>query len=304
MVSPRVSVVIATYNRSSVLRYAIECVLAQTVSDWELIVVGDACTDDTEQVVKSFGDERIRFVNLPVNSGEQATPNSEGMRLARGEYVALLNHDDFWTPDHLAAALEVIPGADVATAVIVIMSPSGEAHLTGACPRGVFEPHVFIPASGWLFRRELVARVGPWRKAHTMFLAPSQEWIFRAWKRGMRIRSTGKPTVIAIPSGGRARSYSESHTDEHERMATLLRESQLDHLLAQAAVRMATDIVAATPARLFLRAATILIRRLVFALGGHPHSLRFAFLYGRRGGFLESLHRTRGLPPLPRQEPR
>ena len=66
-----VSVVMATYNRPRALRLAVASVRAQTFTDWELIVVGDACTDETAEVVAGFGDARIRFVNLPVRCGEQ-----------------------------------------------------------------------------------------------------------------------------------------------------------------------------------------------------------------------------------------
>ena len=58
--------------------------LHQSHAGWELWVVGDACTDDTEQVVDSFGDERIHFVNLDRNVGEQSGPNNEGFRRSRG----------------------------------------------------------------------------------------------------------------------------------------------------------------------------------------------------------------------------
>src|SRR5262245_41215209 len=98
---PAISVVTATFNRSHVLRLAIESVRRQTVSDWELIVVGDACTDDTAAVVAGFGDERIRFVNLARNHGEQSVPNNAGTELANGRYLAYLNHDDLWFSDHL-----------------------------------------------------------------------------------------------------------------------------------------------------------------------------------------------------------
>src|SRR5689334_3630760 len=88
---PSVSIIIATYNRANVLRYAIESVRWQTCTDWELWVVGDACTDDTEQVVRSFEDPRIHFLNLPKNVGDQSGPNNEGVRRSRGKFLAYLN---------------------------------------------------------------------------------------------------------------------------------------------------------------------------------------------------------------------
>ena len=68
---PRVSIITSTFNRSNVLRLAIASVRRSTFEDWELLVVGDHCTDDTEAVVSAFGDSRIRFFNLPQNHGEQ-----------------------------------------------------------------------------------------------------------------------------------------------------------------------------------------------------------------------------------------
>src|SRR3954454_6675325 len=94
MESPAVSIVVATYNRSNVLELAIASALAQTFEDWEMLVVGDACTDDSEQVVKSFGDDRIGWTILPVNYGDQSIPNTHGVERSTGRYVAFLNHDD------------------------------------------------------------------------------------------------------------------------------------------------------------------------------------------------------------------
>ena len=107
---PAVSVIIATYNRSQPLRHAIRSVCNSTLSDWEVIVVGDACTDDTAEVVSSFDDPRIRFVNLPSRCGDMSGPHNHVLPLARGRYVAFLNHDDLYLPDHLAkcvAELEI-----------------------------------------------------------------------------------------------------------------------------------------------------------------------------------------------------
>src|SRR5262249_28181342 len=103
--SPLVSIITATYNRSNVLQYTIASVLRATFADWELLVVGDACTDDTEEVVSAFHDPRIRFFNLAQNVGEQSGPNNAGCQYARGSYIAYLNHDDLWLPGHLATAL-------------------------------------------------------------------------------------------------------------------------------------------------------------------------------------------------------
>ena len=61
---PQVTVILPTYNRSSVLRYAIASVLRQTFTDFELLVIGDGCTDDSAQVVAEAGDARVRWVAI------------------------------------------------------------------------------------------------------------------------------------------------------------------------------------------------------------------------------------------------
>ena len=76
--SPQVTVIIATYNRSGALRYAISSVLAQTYRDFELLVVGDACTDDSASVAAEFADPRVRWHNLSTNCGNQFGPNNHG----------------------------------------------------------------------------------------------------------------------------------------------------------------------------------------------------------------------------------
>ena len=96
--SPAVSVIIATYNRAHTLRHAVQSVRNSSFTDWELIVVGDACTDDSAECVAAFNDPRIRFVNLPDRTGHQSGPNNHGLALARGKYVAFLNHDDLFFP--------------------------------------------------------------------------------------------------------------------------------------------------------------------------------------------------------------
>ncbi len=109
---PHVSVITATYNWSSVLRYAIESVLGQTPTDFEMLVVGDGCTDSSAEVVTSFNDPRLRWHNLPENTGHQSAPNNAGLAMARAEFIAYLGHDDLWYPIHLAKMVNMLESSD------------------------------------------------------------------------------------------------------------------------------------------------------------------------------------------------
>ncbi len=104
---PIVSVVIPTYNRATLIGRAIHSVLVQTIDDWELIVVDDASTDNTEEVVSSFEDFRIRYYSHQLNRGGSAARNT-GIQKARGKYVAFLDSDDEWLPTKLERQLRLL----------------------------------------------------------------------------------------------------------------------------------------------------------------------------------------------------
>ena len=99
---PKVSVIIPTYNRASLLRRSIQSVLNQTFQDFEIIVVDDCSTDNTEQVVKNFQekDKRIRYIKHKENKGGAAARNS-GIKASKGEFIGLLDDDDEWLPKKL-----------------------------------------------------------------------------------------------------------------------------------------------------------------------------------------------------------
>ncbi len=96
---PFVSVIIPVYNRYDFVRRAIDSVLSQTYRNFELIVVDDGSTDDTSRVKSDYGD-RIRYVRHPDNRGVAAARNT-GIREAAGEWIALLDSDDWWLPEKL-----------------------------------------------------------------------------------------------------------------------------------------------------------------------------------------------------------
>ncbi|MBV5345705.1 MAG: glycosyltransferase family 2 protein, partial [Rhodoferax sp.] len=155
--APTVSIIIASYNWSSVLHCAITSALRQTLKNFELIVVGDGCTDDSEAVVRSFSERRIQWRNLPFNSGSQSEPNNYGVSIARGRYIAYLGHDDLWHPTHLERLVRSAErtDADVAVSYCVMLGPprSDVRVLTGVPKRTGSERHFFAPPSSILHRR-------------------------------------------------------------------------------------------------------------------------------------------------------
>ncbi len=98
--APTISVIIPTYNRAEWVKTAIDSVLAQTCAPDELIVVDDGSTDQTPMILTGYGD-LIRTIRQD-NQGVSAARNC-GIRAASGELIALLDSDDYWLPDKLAA---------------------------------------------------------------------------------------------------------------------------------------------------------------------------------------------------------
>lgn len=110
--SPAVSIIVPAYNASPYIERTIRSVLAQTFSDWELLIVDDGSKDNTAALVQTFSDPRISLIRQP-NGGVSRARNN-GLSKARGTYVALLDADDEFLPDNLSkkiAALENDPQA-------------------------------------------------------------------------------------------------------------------------------------------------------------------------------------------------
>lgn len=102
---PRVSVIIPTYNSAAMVQEAIGSVLAQTYADLEVVVMDDGSTDDTESVVRRFGD-RVRYFKQE-NQGVSAARNA-GINKSLGDYVAFLDSDDLWLPEKLSAQIPLL----------------------------------------------------------------------------------------------------------------------------------------------------------------------------------------------------
>ena len=107
--TPKVTVLLAVRNGEPYIHEAVRSVLDQTFTDFELLVVDDASTDATAEIIEGFGDGRVRLLRNEQNLGQVPSLN-RGLREARGEYVARLDADDVCRPTRLAREVEILDG--------------------------------------------------------------------------------------------------------------------------------------------------------------------------------------------------
>ena len=103
---PIVSIIVPTYNRSNLVVRAIKSVLTQSFTDFELIVVDDASTDDTQQLIAEIKDTRIKIIRHEKNKGAPVARNT-GIKSSIGEYIGFLDDDDEWLPEKLEKQLKL-----------------------------------------------------------------------------------------------------------------------------------------------------------------------------------------------------
>ena len=122
-----VSILMPAFNYARFLREAVDSVLAQSDPDWELVVIDDASTDETWDILQSYADPRIRSSRAERNRGLAATVN-EALRRSTGDVIGVLNSDDRYRPDYLArlrGAFAEHPGIDVYGTYISVIDSEG-----------------------------------------------------------------------------------------------------------------------------------------------------------------------------------
>ena len=125
---PKVTVIMPAYNAAQFIEAAIRSVMAQTVNDWELLVIDDGSRDDTCQIVEQLaaGEPRVQLLRNEKNMGVANTRN-RGLSLCRGEFAAFLDSDDIWLPDKLQKQLDLLEstGAALCYTAYGIMDAAG-----------------------------------------------------------------------------------------------------------------------------------------------------------------------------------
>ena len=233
--NPRVSVVITTYNRASLLPRAVDSVLAQTYEDYELVIVDDCSTDDTPEVMRTFADSRIRAIRHADNMGQSAAVNT-GIRLARGEYIAFLDDDDEWVDQKLQRQVETLAASDPRVGLVYTwfdyVDATGSVRRAGrrcAISGDVWENLLGweypAPTSAYLVRAKAAREIGGFDEALTIltdrdFLTRlSRQWrvavvreVLMLMHEGQHVRTAQRPGALE----GIAR-YLKSHICRFER---------------------------------------------------------------------------------------
>ena len=208
---PFFSVIVSTFNRSRFIVPTIQSALWQTYPHFEVLVIGDGCTDDTEAVLKEHFVARVSWHNLGSNHGSQSYPNNEGIERARGSHVAYLGHDDIWSPEHLATLAKVIKrqNPDFAVSGAVFHKPpgAGAPRITGLVVDPVKVARHFYPPSSFAHRRLALDTLGGWPDPNSVAAPVDCHLILSARDQGLSFASTEVITVHKFAAGHRYLSY-------------------------------------------------------------------------------------------------
>lgn len=272
-----------------------------------------ATTPLSNWLAQADQDHRIRFINLQTNYGEQSGPNNVGVARSTGRYIAFLNQDDLWFDDHLAQLVDWLEasGSDLVYGLSAHLNPSSPQALAAQrWPFGVggwghsgrYDPlSTFSPASAWLMSRRVTVDVGPWRPALECGAESSQDYLFRAWHQGLRLRSCPAITVLVFSSGTRPGSYQS--TADHEQAFFTERLSEPAHL--RATLTTQADFGDHRFALDHAGQALVGWRRWFWAslarAGVHPRAWQLHRSKGKAGPgqYIQHLRSARGLSALP-----
>lgn len=229
--NPLISVYTPTYNRAEILmERAVKTVLEQTYTNFEFIIVGDHCTDSTEELVTSVKDPRIRFYNIP-KRGYRYPPTAENhwfagpvvaantaLSMLKGKWIARIDDDDLWTSDHLEVLLRF---AQKENYEFVSSSYIAERH----GKREIIDAKNENPRIGgtqtWLYRSYLKFmkyNINCWRKSWNR--VNDTDLQDRMYKAGVKIGFLDKVTAYVLPRPGEVTVGLEAYKlTEEEKLA-------------------------------------------------------------------------------------
>lgn len=164
--NPLFSIVIPTYNHGHLIKRCLDGLIAQTYANWEAIVVNNFSVDNTERVVSSYRDERIKLINF-ANGGIIARARNRAIQESKGDWLCFLDSDDWWESDKLESCLPYLDDYDLIYHNLRVVSDKGEGR---KLKLWMIDPSLFvdqfftrgnpIPNSSVVLRKEIQEKIG------------------------------------------------------------------------------------------------------------------------------------------------
>jgi glycosyltransferase involved in cell wall biosynthesis len=189
---PLVSVVIPNYNHGRYLSRALKSVLDQTYTNWEVIIIDNHSTDNTDEVIADFIDSRIICLKIH-NGGAIAASRNAGIMAANGMWIAFLDSDDYWNPDKLSICLKRLSlGVDLVCHGLRLFGNKKERNrLYGPIERASFNSLLYkgncIATSATVVRREAILLVGGFNEDQSFITAEDYHLWLKLSKIGVKI---------------------------------------------------------------------------------------------------------------------
>lgn len=215
---PRWTVLLPTHNSAATLGLAIDSVLAQSDTDFELLIVGDGVGDDTRAVVAEHSDPRLRFIDAEKAPGFGYQTRRIVLETATGELVAFVSDDDLIGPDHLSLLGAQLAQHDLAYSRPMWCVPSGEivplsVDLTDPTIAALFEQKNFVPSTFWALRRTALERAGGW----PVHVEAGGDW--HLWRAVLALPQS---TVGYVPAPTALHFRAARRSSDHEAVAAIL----------------------------------------------------------------------------------
>lgn len=188
-----ISIIIPTYNHGQYLRKAIESVLNQTFQDWELFIINNMSTDNTEEIVNSYTDSRIKLLFFSENKIIGSVRNF-GIKSSKAPVIALLDSDDVWYPEKLMECYRKLSnGFDLVCHGEIWVGPGAKRRTVvyGPEPNATFEKLLFegncLSTSACIFRREFYDAVLGFSDSPAFRTAEDYDFWLRLISAGARV---------------------------------------------------------------------------------------------------------------------
>jgi hypothetical protein len=242
---PTATVLIPTHSHGRLLDFAVQSALDQTVSDIEVVIVGDGADEATRAAATAHvaRDRRVRFFDNPKGARHGEALRHEALQAARGDIVCYLSDDDLWLPQHIEGLAGALADADFAHVLPLYVSAAQEisvhgGHLSAGWSRARIETGInFIPLSAAAHTRAFYKRLPHgWRPAPPDCPTDLYMWQQMLAADGCRAMSTMRATLLNFPAPMRTGWSLEQRAAELSGWSARLRVPELERELMTAAL--------------------------------------------------------------------